>query len=206
MEENNINAAVETVLPEKGCAKDFLTKLIEYMGADCTVEEKARREELCYYIKGSDAHRLIGYRGEGLDALQHLALHVAKNTGCGYDRIVVDADFYRQKREATLGALAKKLARQAAMQGKPVELEPMSASERRMIHSALQGNRFATTHSEGEGRARHIVITPIEGATEMARPERKNREEETRIDYGSTEFTKKGPKKTRSFGYSRKRF
>lgn len=179
---------------QKSQGKQFLEEIFELMNLKCRIEEKARNNELCYYIKGEDVNRIIGYRGETLDALQHLVSNKVNKDEKLYERVIVDADFYRQKREQTLSNLAKRLAKKAAMTGAEVELEPMTAFERRIIHTALQGSKTATTRSEGEGRDRHIVIAPLEYKQESV------------VQYGSTDFKRTGPKKTKSFGYNKKRF
>lgn len=189
-----------------GEAKKFLTDLLPMLGFDCLVEERPKRDELCYFIKGESAHNLIGYRGETLDALQYLATQVAKQTGCSYERVVIDADFYRQRRQRTLTALAERLARKAYQSGKEVKLEPMNPAERRIIHSALQESRYATTHSEGEGRDRHIVVTPKEKTDEPEPIITSAPAAEEEVAYGYSDFKKKGFKKTRSFGNKRRKF
>ena len=108
------------------------------MKINCKVEQKIKDNQLNFYIKGDDARRIIGYRGETLDALQHLVANVVNKKEKNYERVIVDADFYRRKREQTLTNLAKRLAQKAANSGEEIELEPMTAFERRIIHSALQ--------------------------------------------------------------------
>ncbi len=175
-------------------AKVFVKTVLEFMNINCTVDERIRGSELAFYIKGSEAHKIIGYRGETLDALQHIVTCKVNKDEKKYERIVVDADFYRQKREQTLVNLAKRLARKAADTQAEVELEPMNSFERRIIHSALQDSKLASTRSDGEGKDRHIVILPLETT------------EEKRIQYGNTSFKKTGPMRTKGYGYSRKRF
>lgn len=192
LEDSIVEETVQTA-SKAGDARAFLESLLKLMGKSCTLDERAKNDEVCFYIKGSEASSLIGYRGETLDAFQHLATQISKLTGGNCERVVVDADFYRQKREATLTGLARKLAKKADATGRPVELEPMNAAERRIIHSALQDSRIATTHSEGEGRDRHVVIAPVMLSDDA-------------IEYGTSEFKKKGPSKMRSFGQKKRRF
>lgn len=179
---------------EDSQAKIFIKKVLELMNIDCSVDERIKGSEIAFYIKGEDAHKIIGYRGETLDALQHLVTCKINKDEKAFERVVVDADFYRQKREQTLINLAKRLAKQAAASNSPVELEPMNAFERRIIHSALQDSKLASTRSDGEGKERHIIITPLEGINE------------NNVQYGSTAFKKTGPVRTKGYGYSRKRF
>lgn len=182
-----------------GEGKEFIENILKLMNIACIVEERQRGGEISFYIKGEDAFKIIGYRGENLDALQHLVTYKLNKDKRNYERVVVDADFYRQKREQTLTNLAKKLAKRAATTGTEVELEPMNAFERRIIHSALQGSKMATTKSEGEGRQRHIVISPLENV-EGTSAVLEN------IEYGTTSFSKTGPKRTKSYGYNKKKF
>ncbi len=102
---------------------------------------------------------LIGYRGETLDSLQYLiSLVINKDNEEEYKRVILDTQNYRAKREETLQRLAKKIARKVKMYSKPVKLEPMNPYERRIIHSALQSDKFVDTHSEGEEPYRRVVI------------------------------------------------
>ena len=132
--------------------KKYIEDVLRLMKINCKVEQKIKDNQLNFYIKGDDARRIIGYRGETLDALQHLVANVVNKKEKNYERVIVDADFYRRKREQTLTNLAKRLAQKAANSGEEIELEPMTAFERRIIHSALQGSKMASTRSEGEGR------------------------------------------------------
>ena len=176
-------------LCDKG--REFLTEIIKLSNADCTLEAKVREEEVCFYIGGSDAKTFIGYKGETLEAVQTLVTNVLNKGETEHIRIVVDADFYRERRKRTLIGLAKKLARQANDQHREISLEPMNSYERRIIHSALQDSMEATTRSEGEGRERHVIIVPKSGL----------------MSYGnSSNFRKNGPAKTKSFGYNKRQF
>lgn len=173
--------------------KKYIEDVLRLMKINCKVEQKIKDNQLIFYIKGDDARRIIGYRGETLDALQHLVANVVNKKEKNYERVIVDADFYRRKREQTLTNLAKRLAQKAANSGEEIELEPMTAFERRIIHSALQGSKMASTRSEGEGRERHVIIMPLN-------------KEEREIEYGITDFKKNGPKIKKSFGYKKSRF
>lgn len=178
--------------PSEG--KNFIEEVLRLMNKSCWVEEKIKNEEYCYYIKGNDVSKIIGHRGEILDSLQLLASNIINKNNKEFQRVTVDADFYRKRREQTLESLAKRLAKKAMNTGAEIELEPMSAFERRVVHMTLYQSKIATTKSVGEGRDRHIVIIPLQG------------QEEKTVEYGSTEFSQKGPTKMRSFGYKKKRF
>ena len=177
-------------LREKG--KEFIAEIARLTGANVTIEGKVREDEVCLYIGGDDAKNFIGYKGETLEAMQTLVSHFLNKDETGErTRIVLDADFYRERRKKTLTALAKKLARQAYNQHREISLEPMNSYERRIIHAALTNSDEASTRSDGEGKARHIVIVP----------------KSAMMSYGnSSDFRKKGPQKTKSFGYNKRRF
>lgn len=178
---------------EKRLGKEFLEGIISYMPVQARVDAKQFKDELCFYIGGSEANYYIGHRGETLDALQYLVSQfVNKNkTGQGMIRVTVDADFYRERRKKTLTALANKLAKNAYSAKKEIALEPMNSYERRIIHFALQNNEECTTRSDGEGKDRHVVIVPN---CEI-------------ISYGqASDFRKKGPSRTKSYGYNNRKF
>jgi len=178
---------------EKSANLQILEGIISNMNLNLSIEEKIKEGEICYYINGEKASQIIGHRGETLDALQYLMNQIVnkENSYEEYTRVSVDADFYRERRIRTLISLANKLSHQAFNTKKEVELEPMNSYERRIIHSALQDSEEATTRSEGEGKFRHIIVVP-------------NVEQ---INYGSsTEFKKKGPTRTKSFGYDKRKF
>jgi len=102
---------------------------------------------------------LIGKRGQTLDSLQYLTNRVANKMQDGYVRVKLDTENYRQRRKETLENLAKNIAYKVKRTKKPVSLEPMNPYERRIIHSALQADKYVSTHSEGEEPYRRVVVT-----------------------------------------------
>lgn len=166
-------AKVKVVKPfTKGeCAADYLKGILRSMGFE-QVEVKVKEDEegAVLSLEGEDLGVIIGRRGETLDALQYLCSLVANRLEGGYFRISIDIGDYRQKREATLQALAKKLAGQAVRTGKSVSLEPMNPYERRIIHSAVQLVPGATSRSIGEEPNRRVVISST------VAPQRKSRQ------------------------------
>ena len=192
--DNTDNSISEDVLK-------FVNTLLQKMDmqAEAQIGKESTSDKIIINIIGKDSSRVIGYRGESLDAIQYLAVIEAnKNNDNDYIKVVVDAENYRDKRNATLNSLAKKLAYKASKSNKKVELEPMNPFERRIIHTALQNNEYVETISEGEGIRRHVVILP-----------KKKKQEDVSLDIlgaSNSNFKKNGPKKMRSFGYSRKRF
>ena len=138
---------------------EFLKGLMEHVGiSNGTVKAANTDNGLLVNLEGDDMGVLIGRRGETLDAVQYLASLVYNKDKDDYHRITVDTENYRKKRENTLIRLARKKASQVAKSGKNVVLEPMSPFERRIIHFALQNDKFVTTYSEGEEPNRHVVI------------------------------------------------
>lgn len=141
-------------------AGHFLKTLFQAMDIPVELEIEEKDKFLSININGQDVGVLIGRRGETLDSLQYLLnLFVNKNQmqRC---KVLLDVEGYRQRREDTLQRLAWKLADKARQRGRNVVLEPMSAQERRIIHTALQNRDDIYTFSEGEEPYRKIVISP----------------------------------------------
>ena len=129
------------------------------MGVEVSIEVCEADETLHVRMMGDTLGVLIGRRGETLDALQYLtSLHVNKGRD-GYLRVSLDSENYRAKREEALRKLAMRMAQRARKTGHRVVLEPMNPYERRILHSALQGNPYVQTHSEGEDPYRRVIIT-----------------------------------------------
>ena len=110
-------------------------------------------------MDGKNMGILIGKRGQTLDSLQYLVSLVVNKETEGYIRVKLDTENYRSRRKETLETLAKNIAYKVKRTKRPVSLEPMNPYERRIIHSALQNDKFVTTHSEGEEPFRHVVVT-----------------------------------------------
>lgn len=143
----------------------FLKDVFGAMGMEVTVNITQNRQdrEMNITLDGADMGVLIGKRGQTLDSLQYLSsLVVNKNTE-DYIRVKVDTENYRERRKATLENLAKNIAQKVKRTRKPVSLEPMNPYERRVIHSALQNDKYVCTHSEGEEPYRRVVVTLKEG-------------------------------------------
>ena len=140
-------------------AYDFLKNVTEKMGVTVGIRVTEEEDHLSVSMMGDTLGILIGRRGDTLDALQYLtSLQVNKHRD-GYMRVSLDTENYRQKREEALSKLAMRMAARARKTGRKVTLEPMNPYERRVLHSALQGNPYVTTHSEGEEPYRRVVIT-----------------------------------------------
>ena len=154
-----IKAAVKDSLEDK--VKDFLKDVLNAMSLQAEVEIKYDEAEkkMDIEIKGDDMGVLIGKRGQTLDSLQYLASLVCNKESEDYIRVKVDTENYRERRKETLENLAKNMAFKVKRTKRPVSLEPMNPYERRIIHSALQDDRYVTTQSEGDEPFRHVVIT-----------------------------------------------
>lgn len=143
----------------KNDPKEFLSKVFEAMDMKVNIDVKQTEEEISIDLSGDDMGVLIGKRGQTLDSLQYLtSLYVNKGSS-GYIRVKVDTENYRSRRKETLENLAKNLAYKVKRTKRPVTLEPMNPYERRVIHSALQNDKYVSTHSEGEEPFRRVVIT-----------------------------------------------
>ena len=145
--------------------KDFLEKVFAAMDmkVQISITQEPEDHELDIDLEGDDMGVLIGKRGQTLDSLQYLASLVVNKGSDDYIRVKVDTENYRERRKATLENLAKNIAQKVKRTRKPVSLEPMNPYERRVIHSALQNDKFVCTHSEGEEPYRRVVVTLKEG-------------------------------------------
>lgn len=110
-------------------------------------------------LKGNDMGILIGKRGQTLDSVQYLASLVANRESDEYVRVKVDTENYRKRRKETLENLARNISYKVRKTRRTVFLEPMNPYERRVIHSALQNDRYVETHSEGDEPYRKVVVT-----------------------------------------------
>jgi spoIIIJ-associated protein len=153
---------------------DFLQTLLKNAGIEATIHcEEKDNGELAYTLEGENLGILIGHHGEVLDALQYLLSLVTNRHGDDYVRITIDIENYRAKRENTLKALARKTAQRVKKSGRSVTFEPMSAYERRIIHSQAQEISGVTTHSIGSGEERRVVMSLVEPLKKASAPKKK---------------------------------
>ena len=124
------------------------------------MEYNAENGSLEVDFAGEDMGILIGKRGQTLDSLQYLTSLVVNKEQKDYVRVKLDTENYRKRRKETLENLARNIAYKVKKTRRPVSLEPMNPYERRIIHSALQGNKFVETYSEGSEPYRHVVVAP----------------------------------------------
>ena len=161
-EEKKVEVAVAaTPASFEESAKTFLRDVFEAMKMEVAISAKFDEAErnLDVELSGDDMGMLIGKRGATLDSLQYLvSLVVNKNTD-DYVRVKVDTENYRERRKETLENLAKNIAYKVKRTKRPVSLEPMNPYERRIIHSALQNDKYVTTHSEGEDPFRRVIVS-----------------------------------------------
>ena len=140
-------------------AEAFINEVSAAMGFDVLVTAELTDEKHLYInIAGAHMGVFIGKRGQTLDALQYLANLTVNKNSSSYVSVILDAEGYRKRRKETLETLAYSLAKRVKQTKTNIVLEPMNPTERRIIHSALQNDRFVTTFSEGEGSTRNIVI------------------------------------------------
>lgn len=142
-------------------AKNFLNKVFNYMDVSPEIEMEYNEEEgsINVNLVGEGMGMLIGKRGQTLDSLQYLTSLVANKDKDKYIKIKIDTENYRQRRKETIENLAKNIAHKVKKTHRPAFLEPMNPYERRIIHSALQDDKFVETHSEGEEPNRKVVVT-----------------------------------------------
>ena len=154
-------------------ARGFLAGILERMDIDADVEVIEKEDRICLEIRCEDAQRVIGRRGQLMDSLQHLVAKKVARVATTEERgkpIVVDADGYRDRQIERLEALAERMVQKALRHGEPVELSPMTAHDRRVVHLAVAEMAGVSTRSEGEGDLRHVVVVPEPEGDGGARP------------------------------------
>lgn len=157
------DAVVRVKMEETPLSKgmEYLNDVVKKIGLETEIKGEYEDETVFLEIIGdsSEVGRLIGRRGETLDALQYLTSLVVNKDEDEYIRVTVDTENYRKKREETLVKLAKRMASVVSKTRKSVNLEPMNPNERRIIHSALQDYHNITTYSSGQEPNRYVVVT-----------------------------------------------
>ena len=155
-----IKAWVKKVVSLEDIAKDFIKDVCNAMNIAVVVDIKVNNDERVMEINlsGDDMGVLIGKRGQTIDSLQYLVSLVVNKESEEYYRIKLDTENYRERRKQTLENLAKNIAYKVKRTKRNVSLEPMNPYERRVIHSALQNDKYVTTKSEGEEPFRHVVV------------------------------------------------
>lgn len=140
-------------------AKRFIREVSTAMGLDVAVAAELNEKTLSIDLKGANIGVLIGKHGQTLDSLQYLTNLVVNKNKETYVNVLLDTENYRAKRKETLEVLAKNMGKKVRQTRRSVRLEPMSPSERRVIHATLQNERQITTFSEGVEPFRNVVIS-----------------------------------------------
>ena len=165
--DNNVETKTEsskytTVMPNEEIERritTFLTDMFKAMGFEVAIKVSFDDPECVYVdLSGPNMGVLIGKRGQTLDSIQYLTSLVVNKGKDKYVRIKLDTEDYRNRRKETLESLARNIAYKVKRTRRPVSLEPMNPYERRIIHSALQNDKFVSTKSEGEEPFRHVVV------------------------------------------------
>jgi spoIIIJ-associated protein len=141
--------------------QELLERVVAALGLEATVEITDDGETVTGTVHGEDLGLFIGRHGQTIDAVQHLAQRVSGARAEHGRRIVVDAEGYRERREAILYRQADRAAEDALRTGRSVALDAMTASERRLVHEYLRDNNEVQTYSEGDEPDRHLVVAPL---------------------------------------------
>ncbi|GAA0502129.1 protein jag [Salinibacillus aidingensis] len=150
-----------TEIPDQSQSGDeYLREIAKQMGNPVDVDIEETEKEIHYNLTGEKIARLIGKRGQTLNALQYLTQLAVNRDTDRYKAVIVDAEGYRERRSETLKQLAERLAKKSVRLQKEVYLEPMPSYERKVIHTALQHNQNISTYSDGAEPNRRVVIKP----------------------------------------------
>jgi spoIIIJ-associated protein len=141
--------------------EEILESIAEAAGVDAEVVVEDSGESISAEFVGDDLALLIGHHGQTIDAIQHLAYRIAFHGIDERKPLSVDAAGYRERRAATLHAVADQAAETAVREGRPVPLEAMGAQERKVVHEHLKGRFDVETYSEGQEPNRHLVVAPL---------------------------------------------
>jgi spoIIIJ-associated protein len=163
VDEQAWRAAAETIPDEPSeRVRGIVARVVHAMGLHATVDIDENADEIRATVNGDDLGLLIGKHGATIDALQHIAFRAAFRGEEVRKQVVVDAAGYRERREGALHRMADRAAAEALQYGRPVELEPMRATERKIVHTYLSERGDVETHSEGDEPDRRLVVSPVE--------------------------------------------
>jgi spoIIIJ-associated protein len=163
VDEEAWRAAAETI-PEEPAerVRAIVARVVNALGLHATVDIDESDEEIRATVNGDDLGLLIGKHGSTIDALQHIAFRAAFRGDGDRKQVTVDAAGYRERREGALHRMADRAAGEALEYSRPVELEPMRATERKIVHTYLSERTDVETHSEGDEPERRLVVSPVE--------------------------------------------
>ena len=143
--------------------QELLEEIVDSLGLDVDVRIEQSDGTLTGLVEGEDVGLFIGRHGQTIDAVQHLAQRIVFHGGSPDARVVIDADGYRERRAETLRSIALEAAEESLRSGEAIELDPMPASERRIVHEYLRERGDVETHSEGTEPERYLVVEPVGG-------------------------------------------
>jgi spoIIIJ-associated protein len=143
--------------------QDLLEEIVDSLGLDVDVRIEQSDGVLTGRVEGEDVGLFIGRHGQTIDAVQHLAQRIVFHGGSPDARVVIDADGYRERRAETLRSIALDAAEESLRAGQAIELDPMPASERRIVHEYLRERGDVETHSEGQEPERYLIVEPAGG-------------------------------------------
>ena len=144
--------------------REVLEEVVAGLGLSGTIEVSRDGEVVTGTVHGRDLGLFIGRHGQTIDAVQHVAFRIALARGAGDEgdlRVVIDAEGYRARRAEALERIADQAAEDARRYGRPVALDAMTASERKMLHEYLRERGDVETYSEGDEPDRHLVVAPL---------------------------------------------
>ena len=166
VDEEAWRAAAETIPDEASeRVRGIVARVVHALGLHATVDIDESADEIRATVNGDDLGLLIGKHGATIDAIQHIAFRAAFRGEEERKQVVVDAAGYRERREGALHRMADRAAAEALQYGRPVELEPMRATERKIVHTYLSERTDVETHSEGDEPDRRLVVSPVERFT-----------------------------------------
>ena len=156
--------AVAETIPEEPTerVRAIVARVVHALGLHASVDIDETDDEIRATVNGDDLGLLIGKHGSTIDALQHLAFRAAFRGDSERKQVTVDAAGYRERREGALHRMADRAAAEALQYSRPVELEPMRAPERKIVHTYLSERRDVDTHSEADEPDRRLVVSPVE--------------------------------------------
>ncbi len=158
---SQVEEQVETAGEDpEGVLRELLEEILDSFGLDADVRIERSEGVLRGLLEGEDVGLLIGHRGQTIDAIQHLAQRIVFRGGSPDARVTIDAGGYRERRAEVLRSIALDAAEESLRSGEAVELDPMPASERRIVHEYLRERDDVQTHSEGEEPERYLVVEP----------------------------------------------
>lgn len=145
-----------------GAVEELLEQVVRALDLDATIDVEDDGEVVTGTLHGDDLGLFIGRHGQTIDAVQHLAQRVAGARAGEGRRIVIDAEGYRDRREGMLQRQADQATDDALRHGRPVAMDAMTASERRLVHEYLRDHSAVQTYSEGDEPDRHLVVAPLQ--------------------------------------------